>query len=183
MPTVLETPYADSRAEALSFALGLAPIDALAVLSVHSGPLAVELRLLGASHQVVVSPPGGPPFTETVACLPGDPEPLPARFDTEHAGWAYGFTAETVTHDGPAFERAVEELLVRLEGRADALAGTFPGSPYAVTALTVTGDPAGESPSPTDPRRPPLRTGWRTWHAYPQTREIVMTRSRLVRSR
>ncbi|MFB4312757.1 DUF2617 family protein [Actinomadura sp. 21ATH] len=165
----LDTPYADTRADALSFALGLPPLDALAVLPVRSGGLALELRLLGASHQVLVEPG----FSETVACLPGDPEPLPERFRGDRGGWAYDFTAATATHDGDAaFGRAVDELLARLEGRADALTGTFPGSPHAVTALALTTDPS-----------PAGRTGWHTWHAYPQTREIVMTRSRLVRTR
>ncbi|MEW2352600.1 DUF2617 family protein [Spirillospora sp. NPDC029432] len=164
----LDTPYADTRADALSFALGLPPMDALAVLPVRNGGLALELRLLGASHQVIVEPG----FSETVACLPGDPEPLPGRLHADHAGWAYDFTATTAAHgDGAAFEHAVDELLARLDGRADALTGTFPGSPHAVTALALT----------TDPSRPG-RTGWHTWHAYPQTREIVMTRSRLVRT-
>jgi hypothetical protein len=176
----LDTPYADSRADALSFALGLPRLDALAVLPVDAPDLApriapenapriavVELRLLGASHQVFAGP-----FSETVACLPGGLGPVPGRFRTAAAGWAYDFTATTVAHDGDAaFRRAVDGLRDRLAGRADALTGTFPGSPHAVTALAVA---AGDAPG---------ELGWRTWHAYPQTREIVMTRSRLVNER
>ncbi|MFI0353483.1 DUF2617 family protein [Actinomadura sp. 9N407] len=189
MLTSVDTPYADTRADALSFALGLAPLEALAVLSVQipGGP-AVELRLLGASHQVLVAADGarGPneaAFSETVACLPGDPEPLPGRMRASQGGWAYDFTATTVTHDDDAaFGRAVRDLLVRLDGREDALTGTFPGSPYAVTALALSAEPlVFADPSPSTP--PAGRTGWRTWHAYPQTREIVMTRSRLVSER
>ncbi|MDL4772141.1 MULTISPECIES: DUF2617 family protein [Thermomonosporaceae] len=160
MLATLDTPYADSRPDALSFALGLAPLDALAVLPVARGGLTVELRLLGASHQVIAGP-----LSETVACLPERPGPLPGRVSTELPGWAYDFTATTETHDGAAaFGRAVDALRARLGDRGDALTGTFPGSPHAVTALAV--EPSG--------------TGWRTWHAYPQTMEIVMTRSRLV---
>ncbi|XVQ12711.1 DUF2617 family protein [Spirillospora sp. CA-255316] len=183
MLALLDTPYADSRADALSFALGLPRLDALAVLPVKAPETAwhrrgggdggprpvpvVELRLLGASHQVFAGP-----FSETVACLPGDHEPVPGRFRTTAGGWAYDFTATTVAHDGdPAFRRAVDGLRDRLAGRADALTGTFPGSPHAVTALAVA---AGDTPG---------ELGWRTWHAYPQTREIVMTRSRLVSER
>ncbi|GAA2420696.1 DUF2617 family protein [Actinomadura vinacea] len=163
MLTSLDTPYADSRADALSFALGLARLDALAVLTVPAVP-SVELRLLGASHQVLVGS-----FCETVACLPGGHDPLPGRFRTTTGGWDYDFTATTVAHDGDAaFRRTVDELRDRLADRTDALTGTFPGSPHAVTALAIAaGTPPGE-------------LGWRTWHAYPQTREIVMTRSRLV---
>ncbi|MFC6878381.1 MULTISPECIES: DUF2617 family protein [Actinomadura] len=181
----LDTPYADSRADALSFALGLPPLDALAVLPVERGGLAVELRLLGASHQVIARPLGanaspGPSagaagaaaaeLSETVACLPSGTagEPLPSRAArTLAGGWAYEFAAATERHSGDAsFGRAVDGLRSALAGRDDdALAGTFPGSPHAVTALAL--DASG--------------TGWRTWHSYPQTREIVMTRSRLVR--
>jgi hypothetical protein len=112
-----------------------------------------------------------------VACLPGDPEPLPGRTSASQGGWAYDFTAATVTHEGDAaFGRAVQDLLGWLDGREDALTGTFPGSPYAVTALALV-------PQPFHSTSPAGRIGWRTWHAYPQTREIVMTRSRLVSER
>ncbi|MFD0785789.1 DUF2617 family protein, partial [Micromonospora azadirachtae] len=44
-----------------------------------------------------------------------------------------------------------------------ALVGVFPGDPDAVTALAVrSGSPGGE-------------VAWRTWHAYPQTNELVLT--------
>ncbi|MGK5558638.1 DUF2617 family protein, partial [Actinomadura kijaniata] len=96
MPTVLDTPYADTRADALSFALGLAPLDALAVRTVERSGHAVELRLLGASHQVIVGA-----FSETVACL-DDPaaRPLPGRARDAVAGWDYDFRADTLTHPG-----------------------------------------------------------------------------------
>jgi hypothetical protein len=210
--TAIDTPYADTRAGALSFAVGLPRLDALAVLPVGAPPISVELRLLGASHQVLVGT-----FSETVACLPGEREPVPGRYRANAGGWAYDFASATVAYDGDiGFRRAVEALRDLLAGREDALTGTFPGSPYAVTALAM--DPAPEgftaSPSPVhawlpwlpepseisgpqEPSEPsaelsdasvaagprPPRTGWRTWHAYPQTREIVMTRSRLVSTR
>jgi hypothetical protein len=155
----LDTVYADTRADALSFALGLPPLDALAVLSVVRADVRVELRLLGASHQVMAGP-----VSETVACLPGRPGPLPGRVHEEIGGWSYDFTADVETYSsGGAFETAVADLAARLGDRTDALTGAFPGSPYALTALAV--EPDG---------------GWRTWHAYPQTREIVATRTRLA---
>jgi hypothetical protein len=165
---VLDTPYADARADGLSFALGLPPLDALAVLPVERAGLTVELRQLGASHQVIAGP-----LSETVACLPGRSEPLPGRAVTSVPGWAYDFAATTAAHsDGTAFARAVEAVCARLADRGDALTGSFPGSPHAVTALALE-----------DTAEQEAGFGWRTWHAYPQTREIVMTRSRLVRPR
>jgi hypothetical protein len=157
MLAALDTPYTDTRADALSFALGLPPLDALAVLPLTRPNLQMELRLLGASHQVIAGP-----VSETVACLPGHPGPLPGEIRRTVHGWSYDFSASVRTHDRPGFEAAVTGLMRRLAGRADALTGTFPGSPYAVTALAV---------------GPGL--GWRTWHAYPQTMEIVTTRTRL----
>ncbi|TDC78213.1 DUF2617 family protein [Actinomadura sp. 7K507] len=166
MRATLDTPYLDASADALSFALGLAPLDALAVLPVECGGLTVELRLLGASHQVIAGP-----LSETVACLPGDAEPLPGRASTSVPGWTYDFAATTAAHsDGTAFARAVEAVCARLADRGDALTGDFPGSRHAVTALAIEDHALEET-----------GIGWRTWHAYPQTREIVMTRSRLVR--
>ncbi|MBD2896379.1 hypothetical protein amrb99_53270 [Actinomadura sp. RB99] len=194
MLTVLDTPYQDARADGLSYALGLPPLDALAVLPVERGGLTVQLRLLGASHQVIAGP-----LSETVACLPGtDAEPLPGSAATTLPGWSYAFTATTAVHpDDAAFGRAVEGICARLADRGDALTGAFPGSRYAVTALALDGaaldgaaldaldmrpDGAaaggGTGAENTEQR---AGIGWRTWHAYPQTREIVMTRSRLVR--
>ncbi|GAA4382283.1 DUF2617 family protein [Actinomadura sp. NPDC048032] len=166
MQATLDTPYADARADGLSFALGLPPMDALAVLPVERAGLTVELRLLGASHQVIAGP-----LSETVACLPGRADPLPGHAAASVPGWAYDFAATTAAHsDGTAFARAVEAVCARLADRGDALTGAFPGSPHAVTVLALE-DTAGQEAA----------LGWRTWHAYPQTREIVMTRSRLVR--
>jgi hypothetical protein len=44
---------------------------------------------------------------------------------------------------------------------------TFPGGPLAITALLIQ-DLAGTT------------TGWLTWHAYPQTGELVETASVVV---
>ncbi|MEU8800279.1 DUF2617 family protein [Spirillospora sp. NPDC048819] len=166
MRTSLHTPYADARADALSFALGLPPLDALAVLPVEQAGVTVEFRLLGASHQVIAGP-----LSETVACLPGDADPLPGRASTSVPGWSYEFAATTAAHsDDTAFGRAVEAVCARLADRGDALTGAFPGSRHAVTALALENHALEDG-----------GIGWRTWHAYPQTREIVMTRSRLVR--
>ncbi|TYK49210.1 DUF2617 family protein [Actinomadura decatromicini] len=186
MRATLDAPYADARADALSFALGLPPLDALAVLAVEHAGLTVELRLLGASHQVIAGP-----LSETVACLPGGADPLPGRASTDLPGWAYDFAATTAAHsDATAFGRAVEAVCARLDGRGDALTGDFPGSRHAVTALALEHAPVRSAGAAKpardralDPAVEETGIGWRTWHAYPQTREIVMTRSRLVRQR
>ncbi|WP_051712869.1 DUF2617 family protein [Spirillospora albida] len=166
MLATLDVPYADARADALSFALDLPRMDALAVLAVERGGTAVEFRLLGTSHQVFAGP-----LSETVACLPGTADPLPAGAARAVGGWTYRFAASTAVHaDDAAFAAAVEDVRTRLAGRDDALLGTFPGARHAVTALALESGGPGSA-----------GLGWRTWHAYPQTREIVMTRSRLVR--
>lgn len=166
MLATVQTAYTDTRADALSFALGLPALDALAVLPLVHGSVAVELRLLGASHQVIAGP-----VSETVACLPGRPGPLPRQVRRAVGGWAYDFAAEVRGYDATGFETAADEIRARLHARRDALVGTFPGSEYAITALALgsTGGAAIGSAA----------IAWRTWHAYPQTREIVMTSSRM----
>ena len=54
--TVVElvAPYRDTRAEDLCWSLTLPVQPALAVRTVRLGPFVLELRLLGASHQVLV---------------------------------------------------------------------------------------------------------------------------------
>jgi hypothetical protein len=141
----LDTPYADTTAGDLSFALGLPVLPALHVLHLGS---TVEFRLLGASHQVVW--PGG---VETVACLPGRAPHLPGAVDDG----AYRFSS-TVE---PLDRTATQMLWRQLESDPQALVGAFPGDPDAVTAMRAE------------------RTGWRTWHAYPQTGELVTTHTTL----
>lgn len=169
MPAPLATPYADTRADALSFVLGLEPLDALAVLPLERGGVSVQLRLLGASHQVIAGP-----ISETVACLPAIPGPLPDTVHHDLDGWTYDFTADVLTYpDDATFAAAVEQVCADLDGRDDALTGVFPGSPHAVTALAW--DDRRPCAAPADART----LGWRTWHSYPQTKEIVTTRTRL----
>ena len=77
----LVVPYRDTRAQDLCWSLNLPVQPALAVRSVRLGGLILELRLLGASHQVLVWAQDGtePLCVETVACLPGLAEQLPER--------------------------------------------------------------------------------------------------------
>jgi hypothetical protein len=140
----LETPYADTTAGDLSFALGLPELPALHVLRLPG----LELRLLGASHQVVWTAAGGERLVETVACLPGRDPHLPSSMDG--AGYRFESTVEPLGAAPPWQELAADP---------HALVGVFPGDPNAVTALRAE------------------ERGWRTWHAYPQTGELVTTRT------
>ena len=165
MLTTLQTSYTDTRAGDLAWCLGGDPLPALAVRDLRldggrpgaSGTL--QLRLLGASHQVVISAGPGD-CLETVACLPGRRTPLPARVAKQVGGWEY---EALPPHD---FAARAQELLALVEGHPRGLAGVFPGDPSAFTALVTQGGPD--------------RLLWRTWHAYPQEGQLVCTRSSLV---
>ncbi|MGW4033408.1 DUF2617 family protein [Streptomyces sp. NPDC004838] len=155
----LTVPYLDTDADQLSFSLGHSARDALAVRDLTVGGLDVQLRLLGASHQVFAGPVG-----ETVACLPGVTGGLPdaARdFDA----WEYRFGARVRGFTSREFSEEVTRIRRASEAHPRALYGVFPGVPEAVTALVV--DPLGDGLS------------WRTWHTYPQSRRIVATHTRL----
>ncbi|MFE0424977.1 DUF2617 family protein [Streptomyces sp. NPDC058953] len=182
----LATPYQDTDADQLSFALGLPPLPALAVRDLTVGGIGVQLRLLGASHQVFAGP-----VTETVACLPGGAGGLPETA-REIDGWTYRFSAEVRRHTREEFSHRVADVLRRTEAHPHALYGVFPGDPEAVTALVVDpvdsdalGDTASPGASggpgalgtPGAPGTPGL--SWQTWHTYPQSRRIVATRTRL----
>ncbi|MFI9615257.1 DUF2617 family protein [Streptomyces sp. NPDC052023] len=156
----LAAPYLDTDADQLSFALGHPPYTALAVRDVTVGGLAVQLRLLGASHQVFAGP-----IQETVACLPGQAGGLPETAEHEADGWNYRFGAHVRHFAAAEFRSRVASIRGRAEAHPHALCGIFPGSPEAVTALTV--EWRGTGPS------------WRTWHTYPQSRTIVATHTQL----
>lgn len=140
----LDTPYADTTAGDLSFALGLPELPALHTLRLPG----LELRLLGASHQVVWTTVDGERLVETVACLPGRDPHLPPAMDGP--GYAFTSRVEPLAH---------APLWRDLAADPRALVGLFPGDPDAVTALRAE------------------ERGWRTWHAYPQTGELVTTQT------
>ncbi|MDG4762686.1 DUF2617 family protein [Solwaraspora sp. WMMD406] len=160
MLVTLDAPYADTTAADLSFALGLPEQPALHVLQIPlppARPAGLRLRLLGASHQVVFSGPAGD-LIETVACLPGPRRDLPPRVDD---GAGYRFAARIRVLDAAELTREVADLRDRLADDPHGLVGVFAGSPDAVTALYAR---FGED-----------AVTWRTWHAYPQTAELVET--------
>ncbi|MFF8845432.1 DUF2617 family protein [Streptomyces sp. NPDC015127] len=156
----LTTPYLDTDADQLSFSLGRPALEALAVRDLTIGGLDVQLRLLGASHQVFAGP-----VRETVACLPGVAGGLPETSVREFDDWTYRFGAHVRRFTAAGFSDQVARIRSRSDGNPEALYGIFPGSPEAVTALTVERHSTG--------------LGWRTWHTYPQSRQIVATHTRL----
>jgi hypothetical protein len=138
----------------------------------------VELRILGYSHQVLVTAgTSAPLLSETVARLPGpgsgdgDVRALPAVHEARRelvTGVLRYSMASSVTALGDDPD-GVEALMLDLDGAAGAVLGVFPGHPHAFTGLRV-----GEA----------ARGGveWRSWHAYPGAGELVRTHSRLVLS-
>jgi hypothetical protein len=164
MLTTLKTTYTDTRAADLAWSLGMAPLPALAVLDLELDDCTVQLRRLGASHQVLLQDADGS-CSETVACLSGSSTPLPLGVAEQVGGWEYEFGARLEPLPPGAFEARAQELLALVADHPHGLAGTFPGSPHAFTALLV--------------HRCDGRMGWRTWHAYPQEGCIVSTRTRL----
>lgn len=189
MLTTLQTSYTDTRAGDLAWQLGGDPLPALAVrdlkLDGTDGPDSagdpgtdgdpdhdrgrirgtLQLRLLGASHQVILAAGPGD-CLETVACLPGRRTPLPARVAEQVAGWEYEFAARIEELPPHVFAARAQELLALVEGHPRGLAGIFPGDPSAFTALVAHCEDR--------------RVLWRTWHAYPQEGRLVCTRSSLV---
>jgi Protein of unknown function DUF2617 len=164
MLTTLKTTYTDTRAGDLAWCLGGQELPALAVLDLRIGPTDLQLRLLGASHQVILAT-GSSRCSETVACLSGRRTPLPARVAECVHGWEYEFAAHVETLQDQGFARRAQELLALVENHPHGLAGVFPGDPTAFTALLAGG---GEG-----------EVSWRTWHAYPQEGRLVCTRSSL----
>ncbi|MEU2660908.1 DUF2617 family protein [Micromonospora sp. NBC_01740] len=161
MLVTLDAPYVDTSAADLSLALDDVERPALHVLDLDlPDGVRLRLRLLGASHQVVLHAPGAA-LTETVACLPGRPPELPGAVRDEASG--YHFTATVLRPAGAGLSEQVAALRADLADDPYALVGVFPGDVDAVTALAVRPDP------------PAGTLAWRTWHAYPQTNELVLT--------
>ncbi|GAA1966877.1 DUF2617 family protein [Kitasatospora viridis] len=194
MLTTLQTSYTDTRAGDLAWCLGGGPLPALAVRDLplpgpddstdgnHGGQArwpgnrtpgasrttatgTLQLRLLGASHQVVIAAGPGE-CLETVACMPGRRTPLPARVAEQVAGWEYEFAARIESLPPHVFAARAQEILALVDEHPRGLAGVFPGDPSAFTALVAQGSAE--------------RVLWRTWHAYPQEGRLVCTRSSLV---
>ncbi|MBT2368094.1 DUF2617 family protein [Streptomyces sp. ISL-10] len=164
MLTTIDTAYTDTRADDLAWALGRGPLPALAVLDLELSGAKLQLRLLGASHQVLLDQEHGA-CSETVACIPGSSTPLPLGVAKRLGDWEYEFAARVETLSGQSFAGRAQELLALVADHPHGLAGTFPGSPHAFTAMLAQ---PGEG-----------QVRWRTWHAYPQEGRLVVTRTRV----
>ncbi|MFJ9802669.1 DUF2617 family protein [Streptomyces wuyuanensis] len=162
MLTTLKTSYTDTRAADLAWALGREPLPALAELDLELGGTKVQLRLLGASHQVLLEGEHGT-CSETVACMPGRSTPLPLGVARRLGGWEYEFAARVETLSEGSFAGRAQELLALVADHPHGLAGTFPGSPHAFTAMVA--------------QQVDGQMRWRTWHAYPQEGQLVVTRT------
>jgi hypothetical protein len=164
MLTTLNTSYTDTRAADLAWALGRGPLPALATLDLELDGAALQLRLLGASHQVLVEAEDGS-CSETVACIPGSSTPLPLGVAKRIGTWEYEFAARVEVLSPGAFAGRAQELLALVCDHPHGLAGVFPGNPHAFTALLA--------------QRDEEQVRWRTWHAYPQDGQLVATRTRV----
>jgi len=164
MLTTLHTPYTDTRAGDLAWALGREPMPALASLDLELTGARVRLSLLGASHQVLLEERHGS-CSETVACMPGSSTPLPLGVSKQVDGWEYEFAARVESLSSGSFAGRAQELLALVADHPNGLAGTFPGAPHAFTALLV--------------QRHEGQMHWRTWHSYPQEGCLVSTRTRV----
>ncbi|MGW3516908.1 DUF2617 family protein [Streptomyces hydrogenans] len=164
MLTTLKTSYTDTRAADLAWALGREPLPALAMLNLELSGAKLQLRLLGASHQVLLEEEGRT-CSETVACMPGSSTPLPLGVSKRVGEWEYEFAARVETLTQGSFAGRAQELLALVADHPHGLAGTFPGSPHAFTAMLA--------------QRHEGQVRWRTWHAYPQEGQLVVTRTRI----
>ncbi|CAL9480964.1 hypothetical protein SUDANB58_03055 [Streptomyces sp. enrichment culture] len=164
MLTTLNTAYTDTRAADLAWALGREPLPALAVLDLELGNAKMQLRLLGASHQVLLEEERGS-CSETVACIPGSSTPLPLGVAKRVGDWEYEFAARVEKLPPGPFAGRAQELLALVADHPHGLAGVFPGNPHAFTALLA--------------QRREGQVCWRTWHAYPQDGQLVTTRTRV----
>ncbi|MEU2223290.1 DUF2617 family protein [Streptomyces sp. NPDC018347] len=169
MLTTLNTTYTDTRAADLAWALGREPLPALASLDLELTGAKLQLRLLGASHQVLLDERRGT-CSETVACIPGSSTPLPLGVAKRIDDWEYEFAARVEVLTPGSFAGRAQELLALVSDHPHGLAGVFPGSPHAFTAMLAQ---QGEG-----------QVHWRTWHAYPQDGQLVATWTRVgTRSR
>lgn len=161
MLVTIDTAYADTTAADLSLAVDGPERPALHELRLAlPDGVSVRLRLLGASHQVLLVGPGTT-RTETVACLPGQPPELPAEARRDDGRYRFASRVDRLPRQDLAARMA--ELRGTLADDPYALVGIFPGDEDAVTALRVRHDEATG------------RVSWQTWHAYPQTGELVET--------
>lgn len=165
----LSVPYIDVSAGDLTFATDAPDIEILDELVVaNDAGVHLSLRLLGASHQTVMTLPTGSTMAETVAYRPGLPARLPAQHTQSKDGWAHRFSCETQVLTPEEFSEFSQRTHYRARDNPLLLIGVFGNEPDAFTALEVT------------TLRP---LSWHTFHTYPQYGQVVATASHLTSTR
>ncbi|HEV2752590.1 MAG TPA: DUF2617 family protein [Solirubrobacteraceae bacterium] len=157
----LPVAFADVRAASLRFSLELGPQPALRARRLDLGGLELELRILGHSHQVIARAGGEPILRETVACLPVGGDAMPHLARRSAGGLTYAFRSWVEHLDADELSRRAAVLRGGMDADERGVAGCFPGTPDALTALSCRSLGSGAA--------------WETVHLYPQTGELVRT--------
>ena len=176
MPGTLPIAYRDVDAAQLRLSFALQRLEPLRVATLRFPGASVELAILSASHQVRVAVDGRLVAAEAVACeAAGELLPRSAAWSGDDCRLQFSSRIRRLTD--AAFSAAVGRLGALLSADPCAVIGLFPSDPagpragqgddHAVTALRARRLPTG-------------RIGWRTWHAYPRTRELVTTQTAMV---
>lgn len=168
MISELAVAYADTKAADLTWTLAGERRPSLAsVVLPLSERRTLGLHVVGSSHQVLLAVDGFE-LVETVAC-PAAPSDLtaglPAHARRDLKVGAYEFSSHVTRHSSFELARHVDAVCDQLRRRADAVVARFPGSAEAITALAC--------------ENTATSAGWRTWHSYPQTGELVVTSSQV----
>ena len=179
----LDIPYVDTTAADLVWTLDHPIVPSLAMTAIEFPELGarLELRVLGASHQVVWrgTETG---IVETVACLPGHRPYLPGVLERRIGTHGYRFRARVEHVSAAEIGARVDGLRRSASASASAedddagdgddssgstVVAAFPSDPNAITALCVSSGAA--------------YVGWDTWHVYPKVGQIVTTGTVLYR--
>lgn len=156
----LKVAFRDVRADALALSFDPQPGPALGVATVTAGCWQVQLRVLGASHQVLAAHEGLA-VSETVACGVAGRVPLPPTASVSRGPVTQRFSSRVRRLNPAALEATARRLVTLLGPDPAAIVAVFPGSPAAVTAARVVAAGGGAR--------------WRTWHCYPETGELATT--------
>jgi hypothetical protein len=173
----LDLPFADVRASDLALAFDAPVQPALEVLRLEEGRFPLELRLLGSSHQAIVAGV----VSETVACGIAADGGLPPRAGREAAGAIYSFTARIQRFEPFAYAAAARRAISAAAADPQGLVGLFPIRAAAAGGADAAGgaEAAGEAFTALRAKVLPRGVTWDTWHGYPQSGELVVTRSAL----
>ena len=128
----------DTAPDQLRVSARLGRLPAVAVHEVVVGAQRLELRILAASHQVVVGEPEpNPEHVETVACglAASSAAPLADGRLYGHDGWCVA--ASVVRYDAGGFARQAQRWLARGRDDRRCVVVAFPNHPQALTALAV----------------------------------------------